>query len=63
MTGNEIQGAQAMLKVGFVGCGEMGEPMAGHVLKTKKFEVWVYDIRAAATKAIATRESGHPEQS
>ncbi len=44
-----------MLKVGFVGCGEMGEPMAGHVLKTKKFEVWVYDIRAAATKSIAKK--------
>jgi 3-hydroxyisobutyrate dehydrogenase len=45
----------AMMKVGFVGCGEMGEPMAGHVLKTKKFEVWVYDVRAAATKAIARK--------
>src|SRR6185295_4423767 len=44
-----------MMKVGFVGCGEMGEPMAGHVLKTKKFEVWIYDIRAAATKAIAKK--------
>jgi 3-hydroxyisobutyrate dehydrogenase len=48
-------GAQVMMKVGFVGCGEMGEPMAGHVLKSKKFEVWVYDIRAAATKAIAKK--------
>jgi 3-hydroxyisobutyrate dehydrogenase-like beta-hydroxyacid dehydrogenase len=44
-----------MMKVGFVGCGEMGEPMAGHVLKTGKFEVWVFDIRKAATKAIARR--------
>jgi len=44
-----------MMKVGFVGCGEMGEPMAGHVMKSKKFEVWIYDIRAAATKAIAKR--------
>ena len=43
------------MKVGFVGCGEMGEPMAGHVLKTKKYEVWIYDIRATATKAIAKR--------
>ena len=32
-----------MMKVGFVGCGEMGEPMAGHVLKSGKFEVWIYD--------------------
>ena len=44
-----------MMKVGFVGCGEMGEPMAGHVLKSGKFEVWIYDIRPAATKAIAKK--------
>jgi 3-hydroxyisobutyrate dehydrogenase-like beta-hydroxyacid dehydrogenase len=44
-----------MMKVGFVGCGEMGEPMAGHVLKKGKFEVWVFDIRMAATKAIGRR--------
>ena len=25
-----------MIKVGFVGCGEMGEPMAGHVLRSGK---------------------------
>lgn len=42
-----------MMKVGFVGCGEMGEPMAGHVLKSGKFEVWIYDIRPEATKNIA----------
>lgn len=42
------------MKVGFVGVGAMGEPMAGHVLKSKKFEeVWVYDINKAATKGIA----------
>ena len=44
-----------MMKVGFVGCGEMGEPMAGHVLDSGKFEVWVFDIRPAATKAIAKK--------
>jgi 3-hydroxyisobutyrate dehydrogenase len=44
-----------MPKIGFVGCGEMGEPMAAHVLKSGKFEVWVFDIRKAATKAIATK--------
>lgn len=44
-----------MMKVGFVGCGEMGEPMAGHVLESGKFEVWVFDIRPAATKAIAKK--------
>src|SRR4051812_39627264 len=43
------------MKVGFVGCGEMGEPMAGHVLKTGKFEVFVFDIRKAATKGVAKK--------
>jgi len=46
---------RSMMKVGFVGCGEMGEPMAGHVLKSKTFDVWIYDIRPAATKAIAKK--------
>jgi len=44
-----------MMKVGFVGCGEMGEPMAGHVLKSGKFEVHVFDIRPSATKNIAKK--------
>jgi 3-hydroxyisobutyrate dehydrogenase len=44
-----------MMKVGFVGCGEMGEPMAAHVIKSGKFEVAVYDIRASATKSIAKK--------
>src|ERR1700741_4235253 len=44
-----------MMKVGFVGCGEMGEPMAAHVIKSGKFEVEVYDIRASATKSIAKK--------
>ena len=44
-----------MVKVGFVGCGEMGEPMAGHVLKSSKFEVEVFDIDASATKKIAKK--------
>jgi 3-hydroxyisobutyrate dehydrogenase len=44
-----------MMKVGFVGCGEMGEPMAGHVLKSGKFEVEVFDIDASATKKIARK--------
>src|SRR3954462_3150129 len=44
-----------MMKVGFVGCGEMGEPMAGHVLKSGKFEVEVFDIDASATKKIAKK--------
>lgn len=44
------------MKVGFVGVGAMGEPMAGHVLKSKKFdEVWVFDLNKAATKGIAKK--------
>ena len=45
----------ATLKVGFVGCGAMGEPMAGHVLKSDKFDVHVFDINPAATKKIAKK--------
>jgi 3-hydroxyisobutyrate dehydrogenase-like beta-hydroxyacid dehydrogenase len=45
--------AKKKLKVGFVGCGEMGEPMAGHVLNSGKFEVHVFDINPAVTKKIA----------
>jgi 3-hydroxyisobutyrate dehydrogenase len=52
---NQDNGRRIMMKVGFVGCGEMGERMAGHVLKTGKFDVWVFDIRQAATKAIAKK--------
>ena len=44
-----------MMKAGFVGCGEMGEPMAGHVLKSGKFDVEVFDIDASATKKIAKK--------
>jgi len=44
-----------MMKVGFVGCGEMGEPMAGHVLKSGKFEVEVFDIRPSSTKKMAQK--------
>lgn len=44
------------MKVGFVGVGAMGEPMAGHVIKSKKFdEVWVFDINKAAVKGIARK--------
>jgi 3-hydroxyisobutyrate dehydrogenase-like beta-hydroxyacid dehydrogenase len=44
------------MKVGFVGVGAMGEPMAGHVLKSKKFDdVWVFDLNKAATKGIAKK--------
>ena len=51
-----------MMKVGFVGCGEMGEPMAGHVLKSGKFEVEIYDIRESATKSIAKKAPRSPSR-
>ena len=31
-------------KIGFVGIGNMGSPMAGHLV-TKGFDVTVYDVR------------------
>jgi 3-hydroxyisobutyrate dehydrogenase-like beta-hydroxyacid dehydrogenase len=41
-----------MMKVGSVGYGEMGGPMADH-LQSVKFGAVVFDIRPAVTKAIA----------
>ncbi len=43
------------MKVGFVGVGAMGEAMAGHVLDRGRDEVFVYDIRSEATKAVAAK--------
>ena len=50
-----VKKAKKKVKVGFVGCGEMGEPMAGHVLNSGKFDVHVFDINPAATKKIAKK--------
>jgi 3-hydroxyisobutyrate dehydrogenase len=44
-----------MMKIGFVGCGEMGTPMAAHVIESGKFEVLVFDIRNAVTKTVAKK--------
>jgi pyrroline-5-carboxylate reductase len=59
----EQNAGESVMKVGFVGVGAMGEPMAGHVLKSKKFdEVWVYDINKAATKGIAKQAPRSPSR-
>ena len=34
-----------MRNVGFDGYGEMGEKMAGHVIKAGAFEVWTFHVR------------------
>jgi len=44
-------------KIGFVGIGNMGAPMAGHLLK-KGFDVTVYDIRPEVVKAFVAQHGG-----
>ena len=44
-------------KIGFVGIGNMGSPMAGHLVK-KGFDVTVYDIRPEAMKAFVAQHGG-----
>ena len=40
-------------KIGFIGIGNMGAPMAGHLVK-KGFDVTVYDIQPERVKAFRT---------
>lgn len=47
----------AIRKIGFVGVGNMGNPMAGHLLKAG-FDVTVYDIRPEAVKAFVSQHGG-----
>ncbi len=47
----------AIKKVGFIGVGNMGNPMAGHLVR-KGFDVTVYDIRPEAVKAFTTQHGG-----
>ncbi len=42
-----------MSKIGFIGLGIMGAPMAGHLL-TAKHEVYLYDIKPLA-KSLVTQ--------
>jgi 3-hydroxyisobutyrate dehydrogenase len=44
-------------KIGFIGIGNMGSPMAGHPLK-KGFDVTVYDIRPEVVQAFIARHGG-----
>ena len=44
-------------KIGFVGIGNMGNPMAGHLVK-KGYDVTVYDIRPEVVKAFVAQHGG-----
>ena len=47
----------AIKKIGFIGIGNMGAPMAGHLVK-KGFDVTVYDIRTEVVKAFVAQHDG-----
>ncbi len=47
----------AIKKVGFIGVGNMGKPMAGHLVK-KGFEVTAFDARESAMHAFAAEHGG-----
>jgi 3-hydroxyisobutyrate dehydrogenase len=47
----------AIRKIGFIGIGNMGAPMAGHLVK-KGFDVSVYDIRPEMAKAFVAQHGG-----
>lgn len=47
----------AIRKVGFIGVGNMGNPMAGHLLKAG-FDVTVYDIRPEVVRAFTGQHEG-----
>jgi 3-hydroxyisobutyrate dehydrogenase len=44
-------------KIGFIGIGNMGNPMAGHLVK-KGFDVTVYDVRPEIVKAFISQHGG-----
>ncbi len=44
-------------KIGFIGIGNMGTPMAGHLVK-KGFDVTVYDIRPEVAQAFVAQHGG-----
>jgi 3-hydroxyisobutyrate dehydrogenase len=48
--------------IGFVGIGNMGNPMAGHLVKAG-FEVTVYDVRPEAVEIFVGRHGGKGAQS
>jgi 3-hydroxyisobutyrate dehydrogenase len=52
----------AIKKIGFIGIGNMGNPMAGHLLK-KGFDVTVYDARPEVMKAFVAQHGGKAAKS
>ena len=52
----------AIKKIGFVGIGNMGSPIAGHLVK-KGFDVTVYDIRPEVVKAFVAQHGGRAAKS
>lgn len=49
-------------KVGFIGVGNMGNPMAGHLVKAG-FDVAVFDIRAEVARAFVAQHGGRTARS
>jgi 3-hydroxyisobutyrate dehydrogenase len=47
----------AIRKIGFIGVGNMGNPMAGHLVKAG-FDVAVFDIRAETAQAFVAQHGG-----
>ncbi len=47
----------AIKTIGFIGIGNMGNPMAGHLVK-KGFDVTVYDVRPEIVKAFISQHGG-----
>jgi 3-hydroxyisobutyrate dehydrogenase len=52
----------AIRKIGFIGIGNMGSPMAGHLVK-KGFDVTVYDARQEVMKAFVAQHGGRAAKS
>jgi len=51
-----------IVKIGFIGVGNMGNPMAGHLVK-KGFDVTVYDIRPEVAQAFVAQHGGRTAKS
>lgn len=49
-------------KIGFIGVGNMGNPMAGHLVKMG-FDVTVYDIRSEVAQAFVAQHGGKAAKS
>ncbi len=48
---------RSIKKIGFIGVGNMGNPMAGHLVKAG-FDVAVYDVRPEAMRAFVAEHGG-----